>query len=54
MLQRLRAIHVLERIGTKEACDVLKKLSTGAEAVRETREAMEALERLSRKIATDR
>jgi HEAT repeat protein len=53
-LRTLRAIQALERIGTKEACEVLKKLGTGAEAARETREAKEALERLSRKIAADR
>jgi hypothetical protein len=47
-LRTLRAIQVLERIGTNEACAVLKKLATGAAAARETQEAMEALERLSR------
>jgi WD40 repeat protein len=47
-LRTLRAIQVLERIGTKDACAVLKKLSTGAEGARETREAKEALERLAR------
>jgi HEAT repeat protein len=53
-LRTLRAIQVLERIGTKEACEVLKKLSTGAQAARETREAKEALERLSREVRSDR
>jgi hypothetical protein len=46
-LRTLRAIQVLERIGTKEACAVLKKLASGAEAARESREAKEALERLA-------
>jgi WD40 repeat protein len=53
-LRTLRAIQVLERIGTKEAIETLKKLATGAEAARETLEAKEALERLSRKFTTDR
>jgi hypothetical protein len=48
-LRTIRAIQVLERIGTPEAQGVLKKLATGAEAARETREAKEALERLSHK-----
>jgi len=48
-LRTLRAIQVLERIGTPEARDVLKKLAAGAAAARETREALESLERLARK-----
>jgi WD40 repeat protein len=47
-LRTLRAIQVLERIGTKEAREVLKKVAAGAEGARETREAKEALERLAR------
>jgi WD40 repeat protein len=54
VLRTLRAIQVLERIGTKEASEALKKLSTGAEAARETRAAKEALERLSHKNTADR
>jgi RNA polymerase sigma factor (sigma-70 family) len=54
VLQRLRAIQVLERIGTKEACEVLKKISTGAEAAQEKREARGALARLSQINASDR
>jgi WD40 repeat protein len=53
-LRTLRAIQVLERIGTKEACAVLKKLSIGAEGARETQETKEALARLSRKAELDR
>jgi hypothetical protein len=48
-LRTLRAIQVLERIGTPEARGVLKKLAGGAAAARETREAQESLERLARK-----
>ena len=50
-LRTLRAIQVLERIGTDEAREVLKKLATGAEAARETLEAKDALARLSRETA---
>jgi hypothetical protein len=45
-LRVLRAIWVLERIGTPEAKQALHKLAGGAPA-RETREAREALERLA-------
>jgi WD40 repeat protein len=47
VLQRLRAVQVLERIGTPEARQVLEKLAAGAAATRETRDARAALERLS-------
>jgi hypothetical protein len=53
-LRTLRAIQVLESIGTKEACEVLKKLAAGAEAARETRDAKEALERLARRVESER
>jgi hypothetical protein len=45
-LRSLRAIQVLERIGTPEARGVLRNLASGA-AARETREAKAALERLA-------
>jgi WD40 repeat protein len=47
-LRTLRAIAVLERIGTPEARRVLEKLGGGA-AARETREAQAALQRLKRR-----
>ncbi len=48
-LQTLRAVEVLERIGTPEAQEVLRKLATGAAEARETKDAREALERLSKR-----
>jgi RNA polymerase sigma factor (sigma-70 family) len=53
-LRTIRAIQVLERIGTEEASGLLKKLAAGAEGARETREAKDALVRLSRPTATER
>jgi hypothetical protein len=50
-LRTLRAIQVLERIGTDDAREVLKKLATGAEAARETQEAKDTLARLTRGTA---
>jgi WD40 repeat protein len=51
VLRRLRAIQVLERIGSPEARHVLEELAGGAPAARETREAREALQRLAGKRA---
>src|SRR5262249_31627583 len=45
-LQALRAVEVLEHIGTPEAQEVLKNLATGAPEARLTREAKASLERL--------
>jgi hypothetical protein len=45
-VRTLRAIQVLERFGTKEACEILHKIAGGAALARETQEAKEALERL--------
>jgi WD40 repeat protein len=47
-LRTLRAIRVLEAIGTTEARRLLHKLTSGAVGARETREAKAALERLAR------
>jgi hypothetical protein len=47
LLRMLRAIRVLERIGNREARQVLQKLASGDPAARITRQAKEALERRS-------
>jgi hypothetical protein len=48
-MRRLRAIEVLERIGTPEAVGLLKRLAGGHAGARQTREAAEALGRLKRR-----
>ncbi len=45
-LQAVRVTALLERIGSRDARDLLKKLATGAPAARLTREAKASLERL--------
>jgi RNA polymerase sigma factor (sigma-70 family) len=47
-LLTLRALEVLEHIGTREATQVLQKLAKGAPEARLTQEAKTSLERLSR------
>jgi hypothetical protein len=51
LLQALRALAVLEDIGTPEARRLLKELTKGASASRLTREARASLERLERRSA---
>jgi RNA polymerase sigma factor (sigma-70 family) len=51
-LQALRAVQVLERIGTPEAKQVLQALSQGAPPARLTRDAQAALDRLARHPVT--
>jgi hypothetical protein len=46
-IRPLRAIEVLEHIGTSEAEDLLKKLATGAPEARLTQEAQASLNRLA-------
>ena len=48
-LRALRAMEVLENIGTSEAQRVLRRLAGGAPAARQTREARASLERLARR-----
>jgi hypothetical protein len=47
-MRRVRAVEVLEHLGTAEAQQVLKELAGGAPEARLTREAKAALERLAR------
>jgi hypothetical protein len=48
VLQMLRAIEVLEQIGTPEACDVLETLAQGMPEHRVSVAAREALQRVKR------
>ncbi len=48
-LRRLRAISVLEKIGTPDARRVLEQLASGLEGARETRDAKAALRQLQRR-----
>jgi RNA polymerase sigma factor (sigma-70 family) len=50
MLQALRAVAVLEDVGTPAARSVLERLATGADEARLTREAKTSLKRLERRI----
>ena len=43
----MRAVEVLERIGTSEAAELLKALAKGTPAARVTKEAKASLERLT-------
>jgi hypothetical protein len=48
-LRSLRAVEVLEKIGTPEACLVIKNLAKGAQEARLTQDAKASLERLNRR-----
>ncbi len=50
-VRRIRAIHVLELIGSPEARTVLQLLAKGAPAARQTWEAQAALDRLAKRAA---
>jgi WD40 repeat protein len=50
-LRRLRAIHVLEQIGSPEAAHLLAELAEGAPSARETLEAKAASERLAHRVS---
>jgi Tol biopolymer transport system component len=52
-LRVLRAVEVLEHIGSPEAKELLETLATGAEGARLTREARAALERLNKRFGLD-
>ena len=47
-IRKLRAVEVLEQIGTPEARTILEKLSKGAPEARLTRDASAALERMEK------
>jgi hypothetical protein len=51
MLRTLRAIRVLEAIGTAEARQLLRKLADGAPGARQTREAAAVLKRLDLRVS---
>ncbi len=53
-VRTLRAIVVLERIGTAEARSVLETLAGGAPEARETEEARASLERMTRRASKER
>src|SRR5262249_28782096 len=53
-LRQMRALEVLEMIGTPEARQVLGALARGAPGARMTQEASAALERLARQTAKSR
>jgi hypothetical protein len=48
LLQAMRAVELLERIGTLEARQVLEHLAKGVAGARLTEEAQASLERLAR------
>jgi hypothetical protein len=54
VLRRLRAVQVLEQVGSPEARSVLEGLGRGAPAAVQTREAAAALERLARRADAPR
>jgi WD40 repeat protein len=51
-LRKLRAVELLERLGTRQACQLLTELTRGAAEARITREAQASLQRLTRKGLT--
>jgi WD40 repeat protein len=51
ILRNLRAIQILEQLGSPEAKKLLETLASGATAARETQEAKESLQRLAMKHA---
>jgi hypothetical protein len=54
VLRTLRAVEVLEHIGSPEATKVLERLATGAEGARLTKEAKASLKRMDNRAALQR
>jgi RNA polymerase sigma factor (sigma-70 family) len=54
VLRRLRAVRVLEQVGSREAASILDALARGEPAAVETRAARAALQRTSGKVAAPR
>jgi hypothetical protein len=52
LLRAVRAIEILERIGTAEAQRLLRSLAEGARDSRLTRETIASLQRLDRKLTS--
>jgi hypothetical protein len=52
-LRELRAVEILERIGTSGARQVLRTLAKGSPAARVTREAKASLDRLAKHSMVD-
>lgn len=52
-IRRLRAIQVLEHIGSVDARQILERVSGGAATARETQEAKASLERLAKRITAE-
>src|SRR5262249_39032500 len=53
-IRMVRAIEVLEQIGSAEATELLRELAKGFPSHRQTREAKETLERIKQRISNDR
>jgi RNA polymerase sigma factor (sigma-70 family) len=53
-IRTLRAVEVLENIGSSEAKKVLETLATGAEGFRLAREAKASLERLNKRVVAEK
>lgn len=53
-IRTLRAVEVLEYIGSPEGKKVLQTLAAGAEGARVTREAKASLDRLNKREAADK